>query len=241
MKRFVNCAEVHGPFASEHELACAAQRFAGRTLAELAREQGCRLPLPPVRDKGFVGRILERALGLEQPRLARGKRGPDQPVVDFHELGIELKTLPLARTGQPRESTFVCHLALSHVADTVWEQSRVAHKLARVLFVPIESEPGLGLAQRRVGRAFLWSASLEESAVLRADYAQIAGMIADGHIERLDARVGAALQVRPKAAHSGVRVRMLDGEGSSLLAQPRAFYLRASFTAGLVRNALRAA
>jgi DNA mismatch repair protein MutH len=211
-------------------LSCAALRYAGWTLDELARAQGCSLPVEPIRDKGFVGRVLERAFGLLQPMAA---------TTDFHELGIELKTLPLARTGQPRESTFVCHLALSHVADTAWEQSRVAQKLARVLFVPIESMPGLELAQRRVGRAFLWSASLEEASVLRADYEEIASRIADGQLERLDARVGVALQVRPKGAHGGVRVRALDGEGGSVLAQPRAFYLRASFTAGLVRNALR--
>jgi DNA mismatch repair protein MutH len=217
-------------FASESELLRAARGFAGWTIAELARALPCGLPVGPMRDKGFVGRIVERSLGLVASPL---------PAADFAELGIELKTLPVTRGSQPRESTFVCYVALSRLAETSWDDSRVASKLARVLFVPIESEPLLELAQRRIGRAFLWTASAEQAAVLQADYAEIAGRVAAGHLETLDARVGRALQLRPKGSHGGMRVRVTDGEGTPALAQPRAFYLRASFTASLLRQSLR--
>jgi DNA mismatch repair protein MutH len=216
-------------FASEAELMCEARQLAGRTIAELALALACAVPIEPVRDKGCLGRIVERSLGLLSSPLT---------AADFATLGIELKTLPVGRDAQPRESTFVCYVPLARLAETSWEDSRVAEKLARVLFVPIESEPGLPIAQRRIGRPFLWSASAAEAAVLRADYAEIAERVAAGHLERLDARLGRALQLRPKGSHGGLRVRICDGDGEPVLAQPRAFYLRASFTASLLRNAL---
>jgi DNA mismatch repair protein MutH len=220
------------PFGSQRELLRAARRLAGRTLAELARELACELPAEPLRNKGFVGRVVERSLGLATSPLS---------AADFAELGVELKTLPVSASFRPRESTFVCYVALSGLGETPWEASRVAHKLSRVLFVPVESEPHLALAQRRIGSAFLWSPSPEQAALLQADYAEIAGRAAAGELERLDARVGRVLQLRPKAAHGGVRVRVSDGEGVPSLAQPRAFYLRAGFTAEVLRAALREA
>jgi DNA mismatch repair protein MutH len=243
-----------GAFLNEAQLMAAAIKLAGFTLGELAAGLDCALPDEPARHKGFIGRCVERALGLPLqaavPRSQRGVRSargaataartsdarPFEP--DFAALGIELKTLPVSRNLRPRESTFVCHARLSQLVDTAWEEARVALKLARVLFLPIESEPGLGFAQRRIGRAFLWSADAEQDAILRGDYAEIVRCIAEGHVEVLNARIGRALQLRPKAAHGAVRVRISDPDGAPLLAMPRAFYLRASFTEQLLRAAL---
>jgi DNA mismatch repair protein MutH len=219
------------PFATEAALLSAARGLAGSTLTELAG--AARVPVPDagaLRDKGFIGRCVERALGL---------RTASACATDFAELGVELKTLPCGADGQPRESTFVCYVPLGSLVEIEWGRSRVALKLARVLFVPIESAAGLAFAQRRVGSAFLWSPSLEQEAVLREDYAAIAARVAGGHLEALNARVGQALQVRPKAAHGSVRVRYNDGDGSPLLTTPRGFYLRTSFTAGIVREVMR--
>jgi DNA mismatch repair protein MutH len=224
-------AATSAAFASQHELLRAARQLAGRTIAELVRGLDCELPAEPVRNKGFVGRIVERALGLRASPLS---------AADFETLGVELKTLPVSQSLRPRESTFVCYVALSSLVETPWEASRVAYKLARVLFVPIESEPHLTLAERRVGSAFFWSPSRRESALLQADYAEIAGRAASGQLETLDARVGRVLQLRPKAAHGAVRVRASDGEGVPCMAQPRGFYLRAGFTGEVLRAALRA-
>jgi DNA mismatch repair protein MutH len=217
-------------FGTEAELLHEARGFAGRTIEELALAVGCVLPVGPMRDKGFLGRVVERSLGLVQSSLS---------AADFATLGIELKTLPVARDMQPRESTFVCYVQLAQLPETRWEDSRAAEKLARVLFVPIESEPGIELGQRRIGRPFMWSASAEEDAVLRSDYAELAERVAAGHIERIDARMGRALQLRPKGSKGATRVRISDGDGEPSLVQPRAFYLRASFTAALLQNALR--
>ena len=171
-----------------------------------------------------MGRIVERALGLSAAPLS---------AADFETLGVELKTLPVSGSSRPRESTFVCYVALSSLVETPWEASRVACKLARVLFVPIESEPHLRLAERRVGSArvlLVAIATRERTLAGRLRRASPQVRAASGQLETLDARVGRVLQLRPTAAHGAVRVRASDGEGVPCMAQPRAFYLRAGFT-----------
>jgi DNA mismatch repair protein MutH len=221
-----------GTFACEQTLLAAARALAGHTLSELSYAVGIELPDAPRRDKGFIGRIAERALGLHP------MPGAQPAATDFEELGIELKTLPVNARLRPRESTFVCYVKLGTLIEVPWEESRVALKLTRVLFLPVESVGELAFGERRIGRAFLWSASAEQTEVLREDYAELGRRVLDGHAEALDARVGRALQLRPKAAHGGVRVRSTDGDGIPWRLTPRAFYLRAGFTEQLLRAAL---
>jgi DNA mismatch repair protein MutH len=204
-----------------------ARELAGSTLGELAQRFELPLPAAPERAKGHTGRLLERALGA-----AGGCALP----TDFPS--CELKTLPVDVRGRPRESTFVCHVQLPQLAEVSWESSRVRAKLARVLFVPVETARRLAHAERRIGRAFLWQMTAAQEATLREDYRLLAERVAQGQLENLDARWGNVLQIRPKAAHSRIRVRAHDAEGAPLAILPRAFYLRARFTGALVREAL---
>lgn len=223
-----------GPFASDDALLRAARGLAGYTLAELADAVCLGMPAEPLRDKGFIGRVAERALGLHLHGVS-----PQQAASDFAALGVELKTLPVSHDLSPRESTFVCYVPLAQLTELPWEQSRVAHKLSRVLFLPIESGRQLRFAERRFGRAFLWSPSAQQVELLRADYEELARRVQEGHAEALDARVGQVLQLRPKAKHGRVRVRVTDGDGVPWRLQPRGFYLRAWFTKQLLSEALR--
>ena len=223
------------PFADEGALLTAARGLAGYTLAELAKAVCQGLPAEPLRDKGFIGRVAERALGLHLHGVS-----PLLAASDFAALGIELKTLPVTAQLTPRESTFVCYVPLNQLTELAWEQSRVAQKLARVLFLPIESGAALKFGERRFGRAFLWSPTAQQTAVLRGDYEELARRVQEGHAEALNARVGQVLQLRPKAAHGSVRVRVTDGDGVPWRLQPRGFYLRASFTKQLLHEALHA-
>lgn len=232
-------AQVNAPdlsieaFADEGALLSAARALAGYTLSELATAVCQGLPAEPLRDKGFIGRVAERALGLHLHSVS-----PLLAASDFAALGIELKTLPVTQQLTPRESTFVCYVPLQQLTELPWEQSRVAAKLARVLFLPVESGAALKFAERRFGRAFLWSPSVEQTALLRADYEELARRVQEGHAEALNARVGQVMQLRPKAAHGGVRVRVTDGDGVPWRLQPRGFYLRATFTKQLLQAAL---
>jgi len=199
-----------------------AHALAGHTLAELASSQRRPLPADLRRQKGFVGRLLEAALGAPEDNA----EGPD-----FARLGVELKTLPIKSSGRPAESTFVCRAQLARMPELDWEQSNVYQKLRHVLFLPIEAEGELGA--RRVGAAFEWIPSATEDALMRADYEQAAELLARGEIDELTAHLGEALQIRPKAANG--REVMLGPSGEAHgWTRPRGFYLRARFTALLV-------
>jgi DNA mismatch repair protein MutH len=215
-----------GPPASEAQLLARARALAGWTIAELSEHLGKRLPEQPKRAKGFVGTLLEQGLGADA-----GSR--DAP--DFSRLGIELKTIPLRADGLVRESTFVCSIPLVAIGDTPWECSRVYRKLACVLWMPVETDDGLTFGDRRIGTPLLWRPDPEEQRALRDDWEELAGLIGCGHTEGLRGHLGRCLQVRPKAAHGGIRRRALDSDGW-IATLPRGFYLRARFTEALIRR-----
>lgn len=210
---------------SEAELLERAWAIAGLPLSELAARQGVRVPTSLERAKGWVGQLVERALGA----TSKSRAEPD-----FKDLGVELKTIPVDRRGQPRESTFVSSIPLGELSLGDWTRSRVRMKLARVLWVPVEAEPELAIADRRVGAPLLWSPSPEEEARLEADWRRLAELIDAGYADTITAHLGECLQVRPKAPDAGARRRYEDAEGAHDLTLPRGFYLRASFTRDLL-------
>ena len=178
------------------------------------------VPRELVVGKGFVGQLLERALGADARSL---------PVPDFRALGVELKTVPVDARGRPRESTFVCSAGLDEIARERWETSRVKHKLSCVLLVPIEAEPHVSLEQRRVGTPLLWTPDDEEESRIRGDWEDLADLIAQGLVDAVSARRGHVLQLRPKASSSRVRREVCAPEGERFSTLPRGFYLRRAF------------
>jgi DNA mismatch repair protein MutH len=206
----------------EDELTARLARLAGRRLGEIAG--GLEVPVPQdlKRQKGWVGQLLERALGA-----TAGSR----PEPDFPRLGIELKTIPVNAQWRPMESCFVASLDLGAV-DLRWEVSAVRKKLARVLWVAVEADPALPLAQRRVGSSILWSPSAQEQQALRDDYEDIVELLAEGVTVRGDR--GVLLQLRPKGRDGAALRYAVNEEGAAARAAPRAFYLRRGFTAALL-------
>jgi DNA mismatch repair protein MutH len=215
------------PPRDEAELVERAAALAGLRLAELARDLNAPVPADLRRAKGFVGGLLERALGA-----SAGSRA----LPDFPELGIELKTLPVDRAGVPVESTFVCTIPLTEIGQVEWGDSRVRRKLATVLWVPVEGERSIAVGERRIGQALLYRLTAEDEAVLRADWEELAGLIGRGHVEALTGHAGRFLQIRPKAAHSRARRVGFDADGAPFAALPKGFYLRASFTRTLLER-----
>src|SRR5688572_27165375 len=149
---------------SEAELLQRASMMAGRRLADIAKECGQTVPENLRREKGWVGQLLEQQLGASAGNLA-------EP--DFPHLGVELKTLPVDTQGKPRESTYVCTAPLQTLIEQTWFNSTVRKKLARVLWVPVEAEPEIPLADRRVGNALLWSPDSAQEMVLQSDWEEL--------------------------------------------------------------------
>jgi DNA mismatch repair protein MutH len=205
------------------ELALRAGALEGRTLGELARALAQPLGGPAVRTKGQAGRLVERALGA-----ASGSRA--EP--DFAALGVELKTVPVDGRGVPRQSTFVCRIALAEVEGARWEGSVANAKLSHLLLVPIgaEGEP----AARRIGAPRFVRPTPAQERVLRADFEELVGALGVGEAEAVTAHRGRWLQVRPKAAHGAVRALAPSGDGGFVETVPRGFYLRRRFVAAVL-------
>ncbi|MCK5498576.1 MAG: DNA mismatch repair endonuclease MutH, partial [Gammaproteobacteria bacterium] len=158
-----------------------------------------------------------------------GATASSLPEPDFQHIGVELKTLPLNKNGTPKESTYVCAINLTRI-ESQWEESLVKRKLSRVLWLPIEADPDIPLAARRIGSAILWSPDEEQEATLRRDWEELMDMIATGELEQITAHQGQYLQVRPKAANTKALRNGINDEGEEILTLPRGFYLRTSFT-----------
>ncbi|MCP5146318.1 MAG: DNA mismatch repair endonuclease MutH [Gammaproteobacteria bacterium] len=207
--------------SAEAELLARANKLAGSTLADVAAATGNPVPLDLRKAKGWIGELLECALGA-----TAGSR----PVPDFPELGIEMKTLPVGRNGRARESTFVCTATVRGGHTETWENSPVRAKLNRMLWIPVDADPERPLAQRRLGRPFLWSPCAAEESVLRNDWEEIMDMIAIGELAAISSEMGTWLQLRPKAMHGSARTTTFDENGVPTKTLPRGFYLRAAFT-----------
>ncbi|MCU6663930.1 DNA mismatch repair endonuclease MutH [Silvania hatchlandensis] len=202
-----------------------AQRLAGYSLGELAALAGLPIPADLKRDKGWIGVLLELWLGAS---------AGSKPEQDFAALGVELKTIPVDSQGRPLETTFVCVAPLTGNTGITWESSHVRHKLKRVLWMPVEGDRAIPLAARRVGAPLIWSPNEEEDRQLRLDWEELMDMIVLGQVERITARHGEVLQLRPKAANSKALTEAIGARGEPILTLPRGFYLKKNFTGALL-------
>ena len=210
---------------SEQELYQRAIALAGYTMKELASLAGMPIPEDLKRDKGWVGMLLERYLGAS---------AGSKPEQDFPHLGVELKTIPVNSKGNPLETTFVCVAPLTGNNGITWESSHLRKKLCRVLWVPVEGEKSIPLAERRIGTALLWSPNEQEEQQLRHDWEELMDLIVLGKVESITARHGEVLQIRPKAANSRVLTEAIGEQGQPIMTLPRGFYLKKEFTRALL-------
>ncbi len=212
--------------ATADDLLSRARALAGLPLADIAARFDLTVPADLRRDKGWLGQLIERALGAESGSLA-------QP--DFPQLGIELKTLPFGSDGLPTESTWVCTAHLLPGELPIWQHSLVRAKLAHVLWLPVEDRDELPLRDRRIGSAFLWQPNADTEAQLQRDYEEIAEKIQLGEVESISAHHGEYLQLRPKAANASILTDAMGPDGVVVKTLPRGFYLRRSFTSTILR------
>lgn len=222
--------ELHpllSPPESEAQLLSQARQLSGYALGELAAMAGLVAPKDLKRDKGWIGVLLEIWLGAS---------AGSKPEQDFAALGVELKTIPVDSLGRPLETTFVCVAPLTGNTGVTWETSHVRHKLKRVLWVPVEGERSIPLAERRVGSPLLWSPNAEEDRQLRLDWEELMDMIVLGQVERITARHGEVLQLRPKAANARALTEAIGVHGEPILTLPRGFYLKKNFTRALLER-----
>ncbi|AZG35255.1 MAG: DNA mismatch repair endonuclease MutH [Shewanella psychromarinicola] len=210
------------------ELMERAHNMAGIRLADIAADNRILVPVDLRRDKGWVGQLIESELGA----LAGSK--PEQ---DFLHLGVELKTIPIGHKGKPLETTYVTVAPLTNIQGMTWENSVVYHKLQRVLWIPVEGERSIPVGDRRIGTPILWQPNTKQAKQLQQDWEEIMELIALGQVDKITARQGEVLQLRPKAANSQILTESIAEDGSIQLSNPRGFYLKIDFTQQILTNA----
>ncbi|WP_454780797.1 DNA mismatch repair endonuclease MutH [Legionella sp. WA2022007384] len=213
------------PPKTEAELLERCNSIAGLSFVQLGLSLELLIPAHPNQRKGWAGQAIELALGTD----AQNKSLPD-----FQALGVELKTLPLNKSGKPTESTFITSIPLLTIHQQQWNSSQCYAKLRRILWVPVEGDTDIPYSQRRIGQGFLWSPDEAEERILAEDWNYLSFQISSGHIETLDAKSGEYLQVRPKAADGKSLCYGYDAYGNKIKTLPRGFYLRSSFTAKIL-------
>ena len=211
---------------TEQALLEKAQSIAGLTFGELADELN--IPVPPdlKRDKGWVGTLLERALGATAGSKAEQ---------DFSHLGVELKTLPINAEGYPLETTFVSLAPLVQNSGVKWENSHVRHKLSCVLWMPIEGSRHIPLGERHIGAPILWKPTAEQERQLKQDWEELMDLIVLGKLDQITARIGEVMQLRPKGANSRSVTKGIGKNGEIIDTLPLGFYLRKEFTAQILK------
>ena len=213
------------PPQTETELIQRATNIAGASLGELAQDLNMKVPKDLLIEKGWIGQLLELALGA----IAGNKAKPD-----FEFINVELKTIPLNEQRRPKESTFVCTVPQRFALT--WRESQVWQKLKRVLWVPIETKKMLPLAKRRIAHPVLWSPNAKQERILCQDWEELSEMLSLGQYEQLTAKHGSFLQCRPKAAHSRILKKDIDQQGRAQFIVPRGFYLRTCFTHDIIQQ-----
>lgn len=203
-----------------------AQAIAGLSLAEIGEKFNRKIPPSLKQNKGFVGQLIELALGAD---------AKSQAMCDFSAIGVELKTIPIDLNYKVLESTFVCLAPLTKNSGIHWHNSHLYQKLKHVLWVPILSN-GNVLAQRIVGAPILWQPTQAQEALLRSDWEELMEMIILGKHQQINAYLGEVLQLRPKGANNKERTNAIDFDGNKTTALPLGFYLRPKFTQNILND-----
>lgn len=200
--------------------------LAGKSLFELAKQFNEPVPLSLTQSKGWIGQLIEKHLGANSGQL---------PQPDFAHLGIELKTLPINAQGQPCESTYICTAPIPP-QDREWETSRVWRKMAKILWVPVESSREKSLDTCRIGYPILWSPCTTIQKQLQQDWEELTELMTLGHFDKLSAHHGHYLQIRPKAANTKTLIRTFDYSGNPSMVVPKGFYIRTALTKHILKT-----
>lgn len=212
---------------NEKKLLKKAKKLSGHTIIEILNKKKIKLSNNFYRDKGWIGKFLEKCLGA----TASNKAKPD-----FEKINIELKTIPVNRFGIPLQTTFVCMVSLINNIGITWKESTVRNKLRRVLWIPIETNSLIPILNRRIGNPLIWSPNNLEEKKLKKDWEELMEIIVQGKIEEITTKYGTFLQIQIKAINNKSFTTGVGRKGESIMTLPRGFYLKKIFTAHLLKK-----
>lgn len=210
-------------YAIEEDIVRFGRALKGTAVGQIA---GALLGAPtPARGKGEVGLAIERYFGI--PQNSRSE-------ADFPGAGVELKIVPMVRSGgrlAVKERTSLTMINYMNILNETWATAHVRSKL-KILFVFVEHLPGRPKQEFPIRQVLLWVPSARQTALLRTDWERVRGLVEKGLAHELRESDGRIMGPATKAADSRSR-RPQPVTTFSTHAKPRAFALRPSFTKSL--------
>jgi DNA mismatch repair endonuclease MutH len=177
------------------------------------------------RGRAEVGHAIESHFGI--PRNS-------SPLPDFPGAGIELKVVPLRRTGRGlgvKERTVISQIDYRKLIEQTWATASVRKKL-EILFVFFEHIDGMPKASFPVRRVHLWKPDELTNALIRADWERVFAKVRQGRAHELSESDGSLMGPCTKGATGASRRTQPFG---SEPARPRAWALKPYFTRSLYR------
>jgi DNA mismatch repair protein MutH len=204
--------------ASEGEIRAEAELLQGRLLGSLP---GAKFSAAKgATGRAEVGHAVEAHFGIPPN---------SSPLPDFPGAGIELKVVPLYRTGRGlavKERTVISLIDYAKLMDQTWTTASVRTKL-KILFIFFEHIHGMPKSAFPVRGVLLWQPDARTDALIRADWERVFAKVRQGRAHELSESDGALMGPCTKGATGESRRRQPLGDQ---LAKPRAWALKPSFT-----------
>jgi DNA mismatch repair protein MutH len=203
--------------ASEEEILAKARELPGRRLGDIT--EATFEALTGGTGRGEVGHAIEAFFGIPQNSLS---------MPDFPGARIELKVVPLRRTGRGlgvKERTVISLIDYMTLIEETWAKASVRKKL-KILFVFFEHVDGMPKGSFPIREVLLWEPDARTDALLQADWDRVFAKVRQGRAHELSESDGAIMGPCTKSATGLSRRPQPFGDP----ARPRAWALKPSFT-----------
>ncbi len=204
--------------ASEEEILAEAKLLEGRLLGSIPEARFT--AASGATGRAEVGHAVEAHFGYPPN---------SSPLPDFPGAGIELKVVPLYRTGRGfgvKERTVISLIDYTKLMDQTWATASVRTKL-KILFIFFEHIDGMPKSAFPVKGVLRWEPDARTDALIRADWERVFAKVRQGRAHELSESDGALMGPCTKGATGKSRRRQPFGDQ---LAKPRAWALKPSFT-----------
>ena len=204
--------------ASEKDILAKARELEGRLLGSIL---GARFSaVTGATGRAEVGHAIESHFGIPPN---------SSPEPDFPGAEIELKVVPLRRTGRGlgvKERTVISLIDYVTLIDETWAKASVRKKL-KILFVFFEHLDGKPKGSFPIREVLLWEPDARTDALLQADWDRVFAKVRQARAHELSESDGAIMGPCTKGA-TGASLR--PQPFGKIMAKPRAWALKPSFT-----------
>lgn len=207
--------------ARTDEILAHARRLVGRSPRQFLQQVSSVAEAVPTQNKGRFGHLVEEYFGIPQN---------SRQDADFPSAAIELKVVPLVRSGRSvrvKERTSLTMIDYHRLADENWDTAAVRKKLDSLLLVYYFWDHELPPTHWAVAFVGLWRMGMESEPRFHADWEAVAVKVRAGRAETISEGDGRYLGAATKGADGGHRVPQ---PRSAITVKPRAWALKPGVT-----------